>query len=70
MEVLKGNVLISTVNVSRKQPKTKMIPILIPKSKGVPCSLFTDTHTYTKENHQETLLGFQYFFLQPIYHQG
>ena len=40
-------------------------------SKGVPCSSFTDgrTHTHTQTHRvttEDTLSGFQEFFLQPI----
>ena len=39
-------------------------------SKGEPCSLFTDRrtdgHGHTKENTEDTLSGFQEFFLQPV----
>ena len=43
------------------QPKNQ-----VPRSKGVLCSSRTDRHTDTKVNTEDTLSGFQDFFLQPI----
>ena len=57
------------MTISKTKPRNQ-----VPRSKGVFCSLVTDTHTHThtyththtKVTTEGTLSGFQEFFLQPI----